>query len=73
MWNRAHRICLTTVEIKHDSIMIDRLLTSLLENDTKRHENICYDYMNDGPVNHLYFKRNCKLIVIDLSKSNILN
>ena len=60
--------------------MINELLNSLLENDIRTHENIRKfatgpedDYINGCLINHLYFKENCMLIVIDLSKQQTLD
>ena len=60
--------------------MLDGLLNNLLENDIETHENIrklapgpANDCMNGFLLNHLYLKKNCKLIVIDLSKQQILD
>ena len=60
--------------------MVDGLLNNLLENDIETHENIRKwatgsgdDCMNGFPLNHYYFQKNSKLIVIDLSKQQILH
>ena len=60
--------------------MVDGLLNNLLENDIERHANIRKltagpgdNCMNGFLLIHLYFKKNCKLIVIDLSKQQIFN
>ena len=59
--------------------MVDGLLNNLLENDIETHKNIRNwatgsgdDCMNGFLLNHHYFKKNSKLIVIDLSKQQIL-
>ena len=58
--------------------MVDGLLNNLLENDIERHTNIRKlatglgdNCMNGFLLNHLYFKKYCFLIVIDLSKQQI--
>ena len=60
--------------------MFDGLLNNLLENDIERHANIRKlatgpgnNCMNGFLLNHLYFKKNCKLFVIDLRKQQIFD
>ena len=60
--------------------MVDGLFNNLFENDIERHANIKKlatgpgdNCMNGFLLNHLYFKSNCKLIVIDLSKKQIFD
>ena len=60
--------------------MVDERLNNLLENDRETHENIRKwatgsgdDCMNGFLLNHHYFNKDSKLIVIDLSQQQILD